>query len=257
MWGGRGPELRRRGALLLISSALVLGALGVACGRAESVDCGPEDQRGSFLPSLPAGTARLAIDPAFDPISRESILQVVETWNQLGSTIVGRSFFAAQASGGIPRSMPVGPQDCDGVAGSSEQFSVQLDSSDASQPGSRWVSLGLNSSNPAVTIRCYEGSNLQKQVVLINARYVLPAQFRSVVLHELGHAVGLDHSCQMGEGSGDWVGCQGLGNEHPYVSAVMFPYLRMGNGSGLGAVEIKENLQFNDQIRVGCRYQNR
>lgn len=64
---------------------------------------------------------------------------------------------------------------------------------------------------------------------------------QSIVTHELGHMLGLDHSCT---GSG----CTSASAD--YVAAIMYPSLGFSGISG----QVKRALQTNDQERANCLY---
>ena len=70
---------------------------------------------------------------------------------------------------------------------------------------------------------------------------------QSVLLHELGHLLGLGHSCEQQATQGK-PACSGSPQE--YLQAVMFPSLGFDGKNG----RVKRSLQQNDQQRVNCLY---
>jgi hypothetical protein len=64
---------------------------------------------------------------------------------------------------------------------------------------------------------------------------------QSVVTHELGHMLGLGHSC-------DGAACSSAPDD--YVNAVMYPSLGFSGATG----EVKRTLQTNDEERANCLY---
>ncbi len=74
---------------------------------------------------------------------------------------------------------------------------------------------------------------------------------RTIILHELGHLVGLNHSCETKDKAG-FPNCTSPTLNPAYYSAVMFPVFGF-DSSGLG--EQKRQLTENDQGRANCLYQ--
>lgn len=66
--------------------------------------------------------------------------------------------------------------------------------------------------------------------------------FRTIILHELGHIIGLDHSC----GAAGIIQCSSS-TPQEYLQAVMFPAPTAGNG-------VRHALQVNDKYRANCAY---
>lgn len=75
---------------------------------------------------------------------------------------------------------------------------------------------------------------------------------RSILLHELGHLIGLDHSCDYKDKPG-YPLCQSAALPTDYFTAVLFPIFRF-DGDGQG--EQKRALGTNDQGRANCLYQD-
>jgi hypothetical protein len=73
---------------------------------------------------------------------------------------------------------------------------------------------------------------------------------QSIVLHELGHVLGLNHSCEVTAAPGV-PGCDDFGVSTAYALAVMAPTFSF-DSSGLG--EQKRDLTSNDEGRANCLY---
>lgn len=71
--------------------------------------------------------------------------------------------------------------------------------------------------------------------------------WQTIALHELGHVLGLNHSCQLGGSQSGMPQCSG--SPSSYLEAVMFPAL-FSNGAG----EVRQTLGTNDQERANCLY---
>jgi hypothetical protein len=93
----------------------------------------------------------------------------------------------------------------------------------------------------------------EQGIILINVENLLsPQHLIGVMLHEMGHLIGLDHSCADGNGPEfgpiGSVSCTDLPSSHPYRLAIMNPSLEG---------QIKSVLGENDEKRLACLYGRR
>lgn len=213
----------------------------------------PEEQWDSFMPRMNWNKdrpVRVSIDPRFANSGSNhlvSIERALDAWNSFGShSLRGKLFEYATA----PVAANAGPasasdSNCDSfVGGSNAAFAIVREDSQE-----RWAGLGLQKNVPAVTARCYSNGNLEKQVILINTKYADSQQFMGIALHELGHAVGLGHSCNTDEGTPHYIGCKDISESHPFYAAIMYPVFRVGSAS-----DVKRGLRTNDMLRAHCLY---
>jgi hypothetical protein len=207
------------------------------------------DQIASFMDSLKQNSAPIIADRNFTSDEQTAIQTAVNKWNQLGSSNLNLTFFKL-SFGSIPEdARNADPRTCTSDTQTSNQFYIIKETSQT-----HWASLGFNDHTPGATLRCQGGNQLIKQVVMIDTPIIDPEQFLSVVLHELGHSTGLDHSCTDSQGVANFRWCGDLPETHPYRQAVMFPSLEL-RASPSDQPQIKENIQPNDSERVECLYQ--
>ncbi len=247
---------------LAIAVSLV-GALGLgACSQndnsyqPDAQNCGlNRDQQDSWMPRLlPDGLVQVSIDEDFSGGSQgqETLIeQAIGVWNTYYSDRHGRQLFAITSGSVAAQSVPTKNGDCDFEAPSDQFFHVVRVNSE-----SAWTELGLNATIPAVTMRCSSGSQVSKQVVLINTDHTDSRQFMTIALHELGHAIALDHSCATGTGSETYIKCSKVPSGSAYYQAVMFPIFRVGLPGTSGTTDIKQNLRQNDISRADCLYKD-
>ncbi len=183
------------------------------------------------------------VSAEFSPSERSGIEQSVAEWNAFGQASLGRDLLQVKV-GGYPQLNPSSNIASCKFRGGNEREFAMLKETDLSV----WQAMDMSENNPGFTIRCIEGGRVARQVVLLNPSLVLPVQFTSVVVHELGHALGLDHSCQLGSGSETFLSCRELEDNHAYRQAVMFPSLQVK------VSELKDELRTNDMERAHCLY---
>lgn len=228
----------------------IAGILGTGCGKKQNqefdgIACGAADQFGSYMNPMDSTVIQtITLDANFSATQVSKIESAVQTWNAYGRRTIGHDLFRTQQAQLSANSVPEPSDDCS-FPGSSGAFSVVLMNDQAT-----WLALGFSKANPGVTLRCSTGTDYtRKQVVLLNPANMDGSQvmFESVILHELGHAIGLDHSCVANSnGTSNYVGCDSPSVSLDYKEAVMFPFVSADPGKQ------KEDLRSNDQERATC-----
>jgi len=243
-----GPGSRLLPVGVFVALVAIVSACGSPLGSVKaglSASCSaPADQKGSFMARVARFPLKVRVDSRFTLAQRQTIAQVVSTWNSVGHSILNGPLFVIEASTVSASTLSDDPRSCGSDFGGEESFAILRETSNT-----HWSSIGLAKTVPAATFRCDTGV-VSQQVIYTFPELVSDSQFSSIVLHELGHAIGLDHSCLDKEGRSDYRSCFGLEESHAYRQAVMYPWLRTSAAKGAG--EVKEALRDNDKLRAGC-----
>lgn len=216
-----------------------------------------DEQRGSFMALADTSSViQVHLDSRLSDENQRKIQNAATEWNRLSQTLRQKNLFTLDVGVLNEEQYPKAASDCSYDGGDKDRFWIIQENEQR-----RWKKLGFLDENPAGTIRCHQNETLERQVIFLNTDIAKPDQLQSIVLHEFGHTLGLDHSCQKGEGSADYIGCDHLKAEHPYREAILFPVLKLmssniGNDTSRTnyrvVPEVKESLQSNDQSRARC-----
>lgn len=234
---------------ILTLVAVLAAALLCSCAPEQNVErykgalanCDPPvpyDQMDSLLAGKRSFPISLTIDSQMDPSELAAVQEATEMWNRVAEGKPFKAFFNLQI-GQVPAHLRNAPQDHPRMGG--QAYLIR-----SKKAGTR---------TPGMTYFTIMGDRVESQVMVMEAS---DEQFKTAVLHELGHAISLDHSCMKEGGHERYRSCQGLESDlsHPYRKAVMFPHLYEGNFVRNGALyfgqEVKELLHHNDTLRASC-----
>lgn len=238
-----------------MTAGIVASILFSSCGDNKR-DCPSvsADQKASFMPGVSGFPIQVSADDQFVEAERNSIMAAVREWNQKGQKFIGSDYFSVQFKS-LPDSLrQLNPHDCGSELGGEQDFAMVRELNQ-----SHWSAIGFEQNTPGATIRCYDGDNVSRQIIYMNPTLMRSNQLDQAFSHELGHSLGLDHSCKSGSGSSDFIGCSSVSNtpSHPYFLAVMYPVLKNTMVNMMTNVQSAANrvaavINSNDETRAQC-----
>ena len=244
----------------------LLGVVAVGCaplqaGKGKKVvkECVlPQDQRATLMSRWPALPVPLAVSPGWNDTEISQIVAAAETWNRFYGSSLGLQVFDTGASGGIRQNSAPRPSPSTLCQQGLVQGNKFVGNVTIYQRGT-WTDAA---SAIAITRTCYNAAkplprnfmammDVNFQNFFVEGRKLPDLQ--SIMIHELGHLLGLDHSCNISNGKPGFPYCKAANLPDEYYFATMFPQIFFDPSTGIG--EERRDLNDNDQGRSNCIYQ--
>jgi hypothetical protein len=220
----------------------------------------PSDQSGTITAKWPVIPIPIALHQGdFDDSEASSISAAASTWNTFFTASSSVTTLDPGSSGSIRTSSNSNPRQAGSICAQGiMQGNTKFTGNVVIYKLSKW-SANYPQNAMALTTTCFLQATpypkFYMAVMEINYQNFFVSgtkvpDLQSIVLHELGHLHGLNHSCEATTKSGT-PNCNDPNLNPDYIVASMFPTFSF-DPSGIG--EQKRDLQSNDQGRANCLY---
>ncbi|MFZ9594849.1 MAG: hypothetical protein ACO3A2_02090 [Bdellovibrionia bacterium] len=254
--------LRVLGCMILGGPFLSCALYSPSSSQPVSKNCEvPADQSGTISGKWAIGPIPVAFQQgAFSADEIRAITAAMDTWNQFSMKAQGVTMFDYGGSATEPRlSASLNPKASNSLCSSGLIQSTSFKGAVVIYKLGTWPSNYASSAMALTTYCTIPGTpynSFFSAVMELNYQSFFAAgtgrypDLQTITLHEFGHLVGLNHSCEFDNKSGT-PNCSSPSLNPEYFIASMYP--RFGfDGSGAG--EVKQILRTNDQTRTNCIY---
>jgi predicted Zn-dependent protease len=235
------------GRLLFVIALISLSACENSNNTDTQISCPSinANQSGSFMAKVSAFPVSVQADSTFTADQQNTLQAAVQAWNDFGQSVMGSDIFQLSVVDIDDATRSLDPHVCTENYGDAGHL-VLIREADAGH----WRQLiGATSQQvPGVTIRCSSSGIVTEQMTVINTDLSQSSSLGQIFTHELGHALGLDHSCNGAvdaKSTASYISCSDVAANDPYREAVMFPWIQSMNDS-------MPLLRDNDKARASC-----
>ena len=222
------------------------------------------DQDGTLFGPIQSLPVHFFIDPAFSSSRKKDIRRAADQWNRLAQYSLHQNFFEYAGERAIPgvKNYYSGMDFC----GENVEDGVFVIAENSVE---HWGHMGYGVATAGITNRCGGAGHFGTPVLhphivaYLNSVELSDDLFFGVALHELGHVLGLDHSCTNKGSAYGALPCSSLPEQHPFRQAVMkgendYRAITINHGANTSTYLVGTpmvHLEQNDIDRVYCLYQ--
>ena len=243
-----------RGWLLLAAFSILTGCAAEISSRSVVTSCIlPDDQTGTFDGRWKVAPIPIAVQSGqFSADEKATIVQAIQRWNSFTRLSLKQDIFIVAEDSSLPRPSSVCAGSTPVLLGSQFVNPIVVRKHGSWIYPSATSAIAITSTCPLADTpvnKFYAGAlDLNYQHFFVSGKP--QPDLQSIMVHELGHLIGLRHSCENSPTRPNTPNCNDSGIDSNYKTAVMFPVFGFTGGYG----EKRSTLNVNDQGRANCLY---